>query len=174
MSGRDKAVYWFTVKNNWNSVCLAGVTGAALALLPDKEERAYFVAAAEKYQSYGMEGYADDGYCREGVGYYNYGFGAFITLREEVCRATQGQIDFFRLPKFVRLARYGEKIQIQNRVCPAYSDCRIWISPDTFVTDYCNRALGWKREKKPVPFRRWTICLCISSVCFLIRHGRWK
>lgn len=137
-----KPFYWFTVKNNWNSVCLAGVTGAALALLPDKEERAYFVAAAEKYQSYGMEGYADDGYCREGVGYYNYGFGAFITLREEVCRATQGQIDFFRLPKFVRLARYGEKIQIQNRVCPAYSDCRIGISPDTFVTDYCNRALG--------------------------------
>lgn len=38
-----KPFYWFTVKNNWNSVCLAGVTGAALALLPDKEERAYFV-----------------------------------------------------------------------------------------------------------------------------------
>ena len=43
-------------------------------LLPDKEERAYFVAAAEKYNVYGMKGYADDGYCSEGVGYYNYGF----------------------------------------------------------------------------------------------------
>ena len=78
----------FTVTNNWNSVCLAGVTGAALTLLADKEERAYFVAAAEKYNVYGMKGYADDGYCSEGVGYYNYGFRAYILLREEVCRDT--------------------------------------------------------------------------------------
>ena len=53
-----KPFWWFTATNNWNSVCLAGVTGAALALLPDKEERAYFVAAAEKYNVYGMKGYA--------------------------------------------------------------------------------------------------------------------
>lgn len=94
-----KPFWWFTVTNNWNSVCLAGVTGAALTLLTDKEERAYFVAAAEKYNVYGMKGYADDGYCSEGVGYYNYGFRAYILLREEVCRATQGKIDFFREPK---------------------------------------------------------------------------
>ena len=43
-----------------------------------------------------MEGYADDGYCREGVGYYNlWLLGHLSLLREEVCRATQGQIDFF-------------------------------------------------------------------------------
>ena len=75
-----KPFWWFTATNNWNSVCLAGVTGAALALLPDKEERAYFVAAAEKYNVYGMKGYADDGYCSEGVGYYNYGFRAYIPV----------------------------------------------------------------------------------------------
>ncbi len=137
-----KPFWWFTITNNWNSVCLAGVTGAALALLPDKEERAYFVAAAEKYNVYGMQGYADDGYCSEGVGYYNYGFRAYILLREEVCRATQGKIDFFRNPKFARIAQYGKKIQIINSVCPAYSDCRIGLSPDRFITNYCDYALG--------------------------------
>lgn len=116
---------------------MAGVTGAALALLPDREERAYFVAAAEKYHEYGMKGYADDGYCSEGVGYYNYGFRAYILLREEVCRATQGKIDFFRTPKFVRIAQYGKKIQMLNGVCPAYSDCRIGLSVDWFITNYC-------------------------------------
>lgn len=137
-----KPFYWFTVTNNWNSVCLAGVTGAALTLLADKEERAYFVAAAEKYHEYGMKGYAEDGYCSEGVGYYNYGFRAYILLREEVCRATQGQIDFFRLPKFARIARYGKNIQMLNGVCPAYSDCRIGLSPDWFITNYCDNVLG--------------------------------
>lgn len=137
-----KPFYWFTVTNNWNSVCLAGVTGAALTLLTDKEERAYFVAAAEKYHEYGMKGYADDGYCSEGVGYYNYGFRAYILLREEVCRATQGKIDFFRQPKFARIARYGKNIQMLNGVCPAYSDCRIGLSPDWFITNYCDNVLG--------------------------------
>lgn len=137
-----KPFYWFTVTNNWNSVCLAGVTGAALTLLTDKEERAYFVAAAEKYHEYGMKGYADDGYCSEGVGYYNYGFRAYILLREEVCRATQGKIDFFRLPKFARIARYGKNIQMLNGICPAYSDCRIGLSPDWFITNYCDNVLG--------------------------------
>ncbi len=46
-----------------------------------------------------MKGYADDGYCSEGVGYYNYGFCAYILLREEEYRATQGKIDFFQTPK---------------------------------------------------------------------------
>lgn len=137
-----KPFYWFTVTNNWNSVCLAGVTGAALTLLTDKEERAYFVAAAEKYHEYGMKGYADDGYCSEGVGYYNYGFRAYILLREEVCRATQGKIDFFRVPKFARIARYGKNIQMLNGVCPAYSDCRIGLSPDWFIANYCDNVLG--------------------------------
>lgn len=137
-----KPFYWFTVTNNWNSVCLAGVTGAALTLLTDKEERAYFVAAAEKYHEYGMKGYADDGYCSEGVGYYNYGFRAYILLREEVCRATQGKIDFFHLPKFARIARYGKNIQMLNGICPAYSDCRIGLSPDWFITNYCDNVLG--------------------------------
>lgn len=137
-----KPFWWFTATNNWNSVCLAGVTGAALALLPEREERAYYVAAAEKYQGYGMKGYTNDGYCSEGVGYYNYGFGAYITLREEVCRATRGEMDFFRSPKFVSIARYGQNIQIINGVCPGYSDSHLHFTPDRFITDYCTRALG--------------------------------
>lgn len=137
-----KPFYWFTVTNNWNSVCLAGVTGAALTLLQDKEERAYFIAAAEKYNGYGMKGYGEDGYCSEGVGYYNYGFRAYILLREEVCRATKGEIDFFNNPKFVRIAQYGKNIQMINGICPAYSDCRMGLSPDLFITNYCDRALG--------------------------------
>lgn len=148
-----KPFWWFTATNNWNSVCLAGITGAALTLLTDKEERAYFVAAAEKYNVYGMKGYADDGYCSEGVGYYNYGFRAYILLREEVCRATQGKIDFFRNPKFVRIAQYGTKIQMTNGLCPSYSDSRIGLSTDEFITDYCNYALGVtpQNEKYSLP-----------------------
>lgn len=147
----NRPFWWFTATNNWNSVCLAGVTGAALAMLPNKEERAYFVAAAEKYNVYAMKGYADDGYCSEGVGYYNYGFRAYILLREEVCRATQGKLDFFHNPKFVRIAQYGRRIKMNDSICPAYSDSRVDFIPDQFIIDYCDRAFGMASPvEKPI------------------------
>lgn len=147
-----KPFWWFTATNNWNSVCLGGVTSAALALLPNKEERAYFVAVAEKYNVYGMKGYSDEGYCSEGVGYFNYGFRGYILLREAVCRATQGKIDFFRNSKFVCIARYGQNIQMRNGVCPAYSDSRIGVSPDKSIIEYCNRALGIVSSEEQLTF----------------------
>lgn len=167
-----KPFYWFTVTNNWNSVCLAGVTGAALALLPDKEERAFFIAAAEKYHIYGMKGYNDDGYCSEGVGYYNYGFRSFILLREEVCRATTGKIDFFQTPKFARIAQYGKKIQIINNVCPAYSDCRIGLHPDWFITNYCDNVLGTEPYQEKYVFPSCDN-LSLSLIGFF-PHQAWK
>nr|WP_294588890.1 glycoside hydrolase family 88 protein [uncultured Bacteroides sp.] len=172
---KNKPFWWFTMANNWNSVCLAGVTGAALALLPDREERAFFVAVAEKYHVYGMKGYADDGYCSEGVGYYNYGFRAYILLREEVCRATQGKIDFFRTPKFVRIARYGKKIQMLNGICPAYSDCRIGLSVDGFINNYCDNVLGTAPyfEKLVFPFTGHNNNLSLYSIELFPRQA-WK
>ena len=167
-----KPFYWFTVANNWNSVCLAGVAGAALALLEDKEERAYFVAMAEKYHVYGLAGYPDDGYCSEGVGYYNYGFAAYVALREAVCRATGGEIDFFRVPKFVRLARYGQDIQIAPGVCPAYSDCRPGLAPAPFLTDYCARALGLAKDTAACRFPSLTDNLSLHLI-YMFPRPAW-
>src|SRR5690606_10993302 len=38
--GERKADHWLTVQNNWNSVCLAGVAGAALIEIGPAAERA--------------------------------------------------------------------------------------------------------------------------------------
>jgi hypothetical protein len=54
--------WWITAKMNWNSVCLAGVTGAALTALPSRDERATFAAAGAHYSANGVAGYKEDGY----------------------------------------------------------------------------------------------------------------
>lgn len=172
---RNRPFWWFTATNNWNSVCLAGVTGAALTLIPDREERAYFVAAAEKYNVYGMKGYAEDGYCSEGVGYYNYGFRAYILLREEVCRATNGEIDFFNTPKFVQVARFGRGIQMYHGLCPAYSDCKLGAKVDEFINIYCDNALGLGQsaEKYDFPATGHNNNLSLYLIQ-LFPHQAWK
>ncbi|HWI59303.1 MAG TPA: hypothetical protein VNZ22_18895, partial [Bacillota bacterium] len=44
VEGRRKEVFWLRATHNWNAVCLAGITGAALALEAPPEDRAWFVA----------------------------------------------------------------------------------------------------------------------------------
>ena len=54
---------------------MAGVIGTAMANIESRERRAFFAASAEKYIQYFLKGLTPDGYCSEGVGYWNYGFG---------------------------------------------------------------------------------------------------
>ena len=75
VEGRRKEIYWLAATHNWNAVCLAGITGAALASVEAPGDRAFFVAAARHYIKNFLRGFTPDGYCSEGLGYWNYGFG---------------------------------------------------------------------------------------------------
>ena len=107
------------VKNNWNAVCLAGVTGAARTVLPDRHERAVFLAAADHYSQYFVNGFTDDGYCDEGPGYWIYGFGSFVALREITADATGNRVDLFDLPKTRLMALYGKPHPLSRERRPA-------------------------------------------------------
>ncbi len=128
--------------NNWNHVCLAGVVGAALAVLDDKHERAVFTSIGEYYSQNGLKGFGDDGYCTEGVGYYNYGFGHYILLRENIWQATGGKLDLFADPKVQKIAGYASNLEIINGIYPAISDSHQGSKPDSSIMAYLSRNLG--------------------------------
>jgi hypothetical protein len=128
--------------NNWNHVCLAGLVGAALTVIESKRERAVFVSIGEYYSRNGLIGFGDDGYCTEGITYYNYGFGHYTVLRESIWQATKGKIDLFDNPKVQKIARYAPHIEIINGVIPAISDTREGSTADTNLLIYLNRSLG--------------------------------
>jgi hypothetical protein len=133
--------WWITAKMNWNSVCLSGVTGAALTVLPSREERAVFAAAGAYYSANGVAGYKEDGYDPEGPGYYNFGFGNYITLREALFEATHGKIDLFSDPKIRNIALFGPRITILNGWLPPFEDCHFGTTIDPYILWYCSRTL---------------------------------
>jgi len=145
--GKGYTFNWLNETNNWNAVCLGGVTGAALGVIEDRKERALFLAAAEYYAQNSLIGYTDDGYCTEGLGYYNYGFENFIVLREVMYQRTKGKIDLFDHPKMNNIAMYGINFEIINNVYPAFADCRIGTKTSPFILWYCNRNQGMGIEK---------------------------
>lgn len=133
---------WMTTTNNWNAVCLAGVTGSVLALAESRQERAQAVVAAEKYSKYGLAGFTPDGYCSEGLGYWNYGFGHYVLLAETVRQATGGKVDLMALPAARPPAAFGSRIQIQSGIAPAFADCAVGTAPYQYLTFYLNRRFG--------------------------------
>ena len=133
---------WLARADNWNSVCLAGVCGAALAVIKDPAERAFYVRMAEKYAPNSVTGFSDDGYCSEGLGYYNYGFGKYIYLREILWRATSGKIDLFNGEKMRKIGSFSANIEIMNGSYPYFADCRNETTASDWVLWYCSRNLG--------------------------------
>ena len=114
--------WWLYADMNWNAVCVKGVTGAALAMLPDVNDRAMFVAAAEHYIQHYDKGFGGDGYDTEGLGYWNYGFSHFIELRENVLRASGGKIDLLGDEKMQRVAMFGLQFPMLPNNSAPYGD----------------------------------------------------
>ena len=141
VAGKRPRNWWMNTTNNWNSVCLAGVTGVALAQAESREERARFVAAAEKYSKNFLNGFTPDGYCSEGLGYWNYGFGNYAFLAETVRLATGGKLDLMAHPKARMPAAFGARIQIDNGLSPAFADCGVFAKPSAPLMYYVNRRL---------------------------------
>ena len=142
----NKEFTWLTSSGNHNSVTLSNVTSAALSVIQDKNERAVFLAIAERYSNNSLVGFTEDGYCSEGVGYYTYGFGHYILLRENIWQASGGKIDLFARPKIDRVVRFVPGMEIINGVYAAIGDCEPNIQPGKQVMYYLNKNfnLGFK------------------------------
>ena len=91
--------------------------------MDEPERRAWFVAAAEKYGQNFLKGFTPDGYCSEGIGYYNYGFGHYVLLAETLFQATGGQLDLLDTPLVRQIAQFGPRMEIQPGIYPAFADC---------------------------------------------------
>ncbi len=130
--------WWMNTTNNWNAVCLAGVTGAALAQIEDRALRAEYVAAAEHFSRNFLRGFTADGYCSEGLGYWNYGFGNYIVLAETIYQATGGGVDLMARPDVAAPATFAARVQILGDVAPAFADCAINARPDSRWMYYLN------------------------------------
>ncbi|MFA6961599.1 MAG: heparinase II/III family protein [Opitutaceae bacterium] len=150
----DPGVGWMRSDNNWNAVCHAGVIGSALILLDDRKARAEFVAAGEIYLPRFISGFTDDGYCSEGIGYWNYGFGSYLYLAESVRGATHGKIDWLTEAKVRSIALYPSRLEILNGLYPIYADGAPGTGPSPWMRDILDRRLSlghpeW-RQSTPV------------------------
>ena len=114
---------WFFGPANWTSVCHAGCVGLSLIISDDRRERAECIEAAERAMPFYLDGFSDDGYCSEGAGYWNYGFGHYIALLAMVQQATGGAVKLGSdTPKAALAAAYAVNCRLDNGISPPFAD----------------------------------------------------
>ena len=89
--------HWERCEHNWNAVCVGNIGSAAIYLYHDQPEllEKYISRVCEDLLHY-VDGFAEDGTCMEGLGYYAYGMGYFVNFAEQVYEYTQGKMDLLR------------------------------------------------------------------------------
>ena len=120
----DPRHHWWTYcRSNWNAVCHDNVVTAALGLIDDLDDRAFFVACALRGLGYyARGGFAADGYCSEGMGYWNYGYGHLLMLGLLLRDLTDGRVDLFTEPIYRKAAEYAYGYQLERGVSPPFAD----------------------------------------------------
>lgn len=113
---------WYYDRANWNAVCNGNTILSALAVVDDRRLRAEFVESGERTAPKYLAGFTSDGYCSEGVGYWDYGFSNYLRFALAIRQLTGGRLDFFRDPKWRAVVEYGYGIQLQPGRAPQFAD----------------------------------------------------
>ena len=107
--------------NNWAAVCMGSVGSTVMLMRPERypEIEARADATMERY----LSGFGDDGFCLEGTHYWHYGFGFFTAYAEILRRFTEGEKDYFKLPKVKAVATFIQKMYLSGKASVSFADC---------------------------------------------------
>lgn len=127
----DRSNHWIKGSSNWNAVCTSGTIYTTIAISQNREERIQAIGSALNSMKYYLNGFGDDGYCSEGVGYWRYGFGHYLYLAQILFEYTEGEINLFDADnpeKLNRVANFPEEFQIHKSLFPRFADSSSKIS----------------------------------------------
>jgi hypothetical protein len=149
--GEDKkGNTWIWGTSNWNAVCTGGTLFSSLTASDDPEVRLAIVGCALNSMKFYLAGFGADGYCSEGIGYWNYGFGNYLYLAQTIFDYTNGGVDLFRFTdpeKMQRVGNFPVNFEIQNDVYPCFADGGATFSKDSDNYAYILAAKNYGARK---------------------------
>ena len=118
--------WWEKGTNNWSAVCAGSVGMAAMCGIDDNERLADIIYNLLSSMRYFMSGFAADGSCLEGIGYWSYGFGYFASFADMLYRRTGGEIDLFNDEDVHKVALFPQKTFFYGSRTVSFSDAGSW------------------------------------------------
>ena len=113
---------WMTATHNWAAVCGGSVGMAAIYAIEDDDHLAAVLDRVLPAMDSFLAGFAEDGSCLEGIGYWKYGFSYFVAFAELLERRTAGKIRLFEDPRVEKIAAFQQKIYFPGGRTVCFSD----------------------------------------------------
>ncbi len=151
----NKSFSWENACSNWAAVCGSGVAGAFMYIAPEKYPliKKRIEGAMESF----LSSYKADGVCREGLGYWTFGFGAFVCYAQLLYEFTGGKENLFDREHIRKIAEFGNRAYLTDGVSLSYGDSTsgskfdfgLCLCLESFypeiktVHSRCNRASRW-------------------------------
>src|SRR5690606_13249562 len=83
-----------------------------------------------------LAGFNEDGVCREGYMYWQYGFGYYVYFADLLKKRTGGKIDLFQSEKVHQIARFQQKVFMEGNAVINFSDCPSYVRVFLGMTHY--------------------------------------
>ncbi len=118
----DRPLLWEDWPHNWAAVCGGAAGLAALALWEPGPRLDRLLARVRAGMRTYLSGFAADGGCAEGVGYWAFGFAHFVYFAEEL-RERTGE-DLLDEPRVRDVAGFPAAVHLGDGLFPAFSDAQ--------------------------------------------------
>lgn len=114
--------HWEDLEMNWSAVCAGSVGACFLYLFPERFEavKPRLLHAMDCF----LRGFGSDGCCREGMNYWNYGFGFFTYFSDLLYQFSDGAEDLFADPRAKKAAQFQQAAFLNPTTCISFADCR--------------------------------------------------
>lgn len=133
----QNSYWWETGWNNWTSVCCGNIAIAMMRIDPERFEREK--ERILRSMSLYINSFPDDGNCLEGLGYWHYGFGAWVWFADALYAYSSGAIDLFQNDKVKSIAMYAQKVFLKGNVAVSIADSDINAKGDSTLLAYLHK-----------------------------------
>ncbi len=169
---------WMKCEMNWNAVCHDGVVTAALMLLHEPQRKAAILGKALEGLTHYLDGFGEDGGTNEGPGYWQFGFGHYLILAENLAEATEGRLDLLQglgrcsPAKLRRIAELPLHVQLSPNRYACFADCAM----DVRVLPWTLWRLGERLDCPALTDLGWRSCEFpgpLGLLCYSLRWLAW-
>ena len=128
---------WEKLQSNWPAVCAGNIAGTFLYEHPDLFDhiKPRIDAALGNF----LASFKQDGVCREGLAYWEYGFGHFVCYALQLYETSRGQVDLFADEHIKNIARFASVPFLESGLAISFADCasttRVSLSTITVLDD---------------------------------------
>lgn len=114
---------WENCEMNWNSVCNGNIGCAAIYLLQDKPDvlNSLLERICGNLVHY-LDGFSEEGVCKEGLSYYTYGFSFFVYFSDLLYKYTGGKNNILSSSKCKKIAEFQQKCFFPSGRTLSFSD----------------------------------------------------